>query len=142
MASGQERPGAAYELGEQLAIVGRALHVGEVAPDFALETLDTASRTDATHILFCSAMVTQVQWGRDDSVDCNSVGSRSASGACRCERVGEQRSHDAEMRDDTQTPDEEPNRRAAVRADPARELAMAAWALECVEPRSSEDHQE
>jgi thiol peroxidase len=43
MTSTQERPGAAHELGEQLTIVGRALHVGEVAPDFALETLDTVS---------------------------------------------------------------------------------------------------
>jgi thioredoxin-dependent peroxiredoxin len=43
MTSTQERPGAAYELGEQLTIVGRVLHVGEGAPDFALETLDTAS---------------------------------------------------------------------------------------------------
>jgi len=43
MTSTQERPGAAHELGEQLTIVGRVLHVGEEAPDFTLEMLDTVS---------------------------------------------------------------------------------------------------
>jgi thiol peroxidase len=40
---GEERPGAAHELGEQLTVIGRPLQVGEIAPDFTLETLDAAS---------------------------------------------------------------------------------------------------
>jgi thioredoxin-dependent peroxiredoxin len=35
-----ERQGEAYELGEQLTVVGRKLQAGEPAPDFALETFD------------------------------------------------------------------------------------------------------
>jgi thiol peroxidase len=38
-----ERPGAAFELGEQLTVVGRPLKAGEAAPEFSLETLDPAS---------------------------------------------------------------------------------------------------
>jgi thiol peroxidase len=38
-----ERPGAAFELGEQLTVVGRQLRPGDIAPQFALETLDPAS---------------------------------------------------------------------------------------------------
>jgi thiol peroxidase len=36
-----EREGEAYELGEQLTVVGRKLQAGEMAPDFVLETFDT-----------------------------------------------------------------------------------------------------
>jgi thiol peroxidase len=43
MTSADERPGAAHELGEQLTVVGRVLRVGELAPDFALDTLDPAT---------------------------------------------------------------------------------------------------
>lgn len=35
-----ERHGEAYELGEQLTVVGQKLRAGEPAPDFVLETLD------------------------------------------------------------------------------------------------------
>jgi thiol peroxidase len=35
-----ERQGEAYELGEQLTVVGRKLQVGETAPDFVLESFD------------------------------------------------------------------------------------------------------
>ncbi len=35
-----ERHGEAFELGEQLTIVGRKLEPGELAPDFTLETFD------------------------------------------------------------------------------------------------------
>lgn len=35
-----ERTGEAFELGEQLTVVGRRLAVGDVAPDFALEQFD------------------------------------------------------------------------------------------------------
>jgi len=38
-----ERTGAAYELGEQLTVVGRPLVVGAQAPEFALDTLDAAT---------------------------------------------------------------------------------------------------
>jgi thiol peroxidase len=38
-----ERPGAAYELGEQLTVLGPRLQPGAIAPPFALETLDVAS---------------------------------------------------------------------------------------------------
>lgn len=38
-----ERPGAAYELGEQLTVMGRPLRVGDSAPDFVLETLDPST---------------------------------------------------------------------------------------------------
>jgi thioredoxin-dependent peroxiredoxin len=36
-----ERRGEAFELGEQLTVVGRKLEPGEIVPDFALETFDT-----------------------------------------------------------------------------------------------------
>ena len=45
---GEERPGAAHELGEQLTVVGRPLRVGDSAPDFVLETLDSSTGTVAT----------------------------------------------------------------------------------------------
>jgi len=45
MTSAQERPAAAYELGEQLTVVGAVLQVGDPAPDVPLETLDPASGT-------------------------------------------------------------------------------------------------
>jgi thioredoxin-dependent peroxiredoxin len=35
-----ERLGEAYELGEQLTVIGRKLQSGEMAPDFVLETFD------------------------------------------------------------------------------------------------------
>lgn len=38
-----ERRGEAFELGEQLTIIGRKLEPGEMAPDFVLETFDTAA---------------------------------------------------------------------------------------------------
>ncbi|HEV2236886.1 MAG TPA: thiol peroxidase [Ktedonobacterales bacterium] len=38
-----ERLGEAYELGEQLTVVGRKLRAGDTAPDFALETFDAAA---------------------------------------------------------------------------------------------------
>jgi thioredoxin-dependent peroxiredoxin len=38
-----ERHGEAFELGEQLTIIGRKLEPGEMAPDFVLETIDTAT---------------------------------------------------------------------------------------------------
>jgi thiol peroxidase len=41
----EERVGEAFELGEQLTVVGRQLHLGETAPDFALEHLDPAGGT-------------------------------------------------------------------------------------------------
>ncbi|MBV9354221.1 MAG: thiol peroxidase [Chloroflexi bacterium] len=43
MRQAEERRGAAYELGEQLTVVGRPLHAGDPAPGFALETLDPTS---------------------------------------------------------------------------------------------------
>lgn len=39
----EERHGEAFELGDQLTIVGRKLVPGEMAPDFELETLDADS---------------------------------------------------------------------------------------------------
>ena len=36
----EERTGEAFELGEQLTVVGRRLRVGEAAPEFALEHFD------------------------------------------------------------------------------------------------------
>jgi thioredoxin-dependent peroxiredoxin len=36
-----ERHGEAFELGEQLTVVGRKLEPGEIAPDFILDTFDT-----------------------------------------------------------------------------------------------------
>src|SRR3982751_489732 len=36
----EERVGEAFELGEQLTVVGRRLRAGEVAPEFALERFD------------------------------------------------------------------------------------------------------
>ena len=41
----EERTGEAFELGEQLTVVGRKLQPGEAAPDFALEHLDPAEGT-------------------------------------------------------------------------------------------------
>ncbi len=38
--STHERHGDAYELGEQLTVIGRKLEPGEMAPDFMLETFD------------------------------------------------------------------------------------------------------
>lgn len=38
-----ERQGEAYELGEQLTVIGRKLEPGEMAPDFELETFDADS---------------------------------------------------------------------------------------------------
>lgn len=38
-----ERRGEAFELGEQLTVVGRKLEAGGLAPDFALETFDAES---------------------------------------------------------------------------------------------------
>jgi thiol peroxidase len=38
----EERTGEAFELGEQLTVVGRKLQPGETAPDFSLEHLDPA----------------------------------------------------------------------------------------------------
>jgi thioredoxin-dependent peroxiredoxin len=43
MSQAEERPGAAYELGEQLTVLGRALQAGDPAPGFALETIDPTS---------------------------------------------------------------------------------------------------
>jgi thiol peroxidase len=39
------RPGAAFELGEQLTVVGLPLEVGDKAPEFSLDALDPASGT-------------------------------------------------------------------------------------------------
>src|SRR6478735_1211550 len=36
----QERTGEAFELGEQLTVVGKKLQVGDIAPDFALDSFD------------------------------------------------------------------------------------------------------
>ena len=36
----QERTGEAYELGEQLTVVGKRLEPGDAAPDFALDSFD------------------------------------------------------------------------------------------------------
>src|SRR6478672_7985725 len=35
-----ERTGEAFELGEQLTVVGKKLQVGDIAPDFALDSFD------------------------------------------------------------------------------------------------------
>src|ERR1700730_723190 len=43
MTSSNERAGAAFELGEQLTVVGRPIETGQVAPEFALELLDPES---------------------------------------------------------------------------------------------------
>jgi thiol peroxidase len=43
MRQAEERPGAAFELGEELTVVGRPLRAGDPAPGFALEALDPAS---------------------------------------------------------------------------------------------------
>jgi thiol peroxidase len=40
-----ERTGEAFELGEQLTIVGAKLAPGDLAPDFTLETLDSEAQT-------------------------------------------------------------------------------------------------
>jgi thiol peroxidase len=39
----EERTGEAYELGEQLTVVGRKLAPGDAAPDFALDSFDAAA---------------------------------------------------------------------------------------------------
>src|SRR5437867_4109326 len=39
----EERRGEAFELGEQLTVVGRKLQPGEQAPDFALDHVDPAN---------------------------------------------------------------------------------------------------
>lgn len=39
-----ERTGEAFEFDEQLTVVGAQLQVGDVAPDFALETFDTEAQ--------------------------------------------------------------------------------------------------
>ena len=41
----EERGGEAFELGEQLTVVGRRLAPGDPAPDFLLDSLDPASGT-------------------------------------------------------------------------------------------------
>jgi thiol peroxidase len=38
-----ERKGEAWELGEQLTVIGQQLHVGEAAPEFTLESFDGAT---------------------------------------------------------------------------------------------------
>jgi thiol peroxidase len=43
-----ERVGEAYELGEQLTVVGEQLQPGDTAPDFVLESFDPASGTMET----------------------------------------------------------------------------------------------
>src|SRR3954452_7036343 len=40
-----ERTGEAFELGEQLTVIGHKLQPGETAPEFALEHLDPAEGT-------------------------------------------------------------------------------------------------
>ena len=44
----EERTGEAYELGEQLTIVGRKLQPGEMAPDFELDYFDPVASTGQT----------------------------------------------------------------------------------------------
>ena len=51
----EERTGEAYELGEQLTVVGRKLTPGEPAPDFALDSFDAATGTMRTVRLADSA---------------------------------------------------------------------------------------
>src|SRR5262245_61794951 len=53
--SHDERMNAAYELGEQLTVVGRELNAGERAPDFALVSLDPSEGTLRTVRLADSA---------------------------------------------------------------------------------------
>jgi thioredoxin-dependent peroxiredoxin len=43
-----ERTGEAFELGEQLTIVGRKLELGEAAPAFALERFDGSAMATVT----------------------------------------------------------------------------------------------
>jgi len=50
-----ERTGEAYELGEQLTVVGRKLRPGDPAPDFALDTFDAEAGTIRTVRLADSA---------------------------------------------------------------------------------------
>ncbi|HET8908610.1 MAG TPA: hypothetical protein VFN11_16765, partial [Ktedonobacterales bacterium] len=38
-----ERRGEAFELGEQLTVIGRTLEPGEMAPEYLLETFDANS---------------------------------------------------------------------------------------------------
>ena len=51
----EERTGEAFELGEQLTVVGRKLRPGQPAPDFALDQFDPASGTMRTVRLADSA---------------------------------------------------------------------------------------
>jgi thioredoxin-dependent peroxiredoxin len=55
MASGDERTGEAFELGERLTVVGRRLRPGDPAPDFALEGFDPETSTLRTVRLADSA---------------------------------------------------------------------------------------
>jgi thiol peroxidase len=50
-----ERTGEAFELGEQLTVIGRRLRPGEPAPDFALDRLDPQTSTIQTVRLADSA---------------------------------------------------------------------------------------
>ncbi len=53
-----ERHGEAFELGEQLTILGRKLEPGEVAPDFTLETFDPqAGAIRGVHLADTAGMV-------------------------------------------------------------------------------------
>ena len=47
-ATSDERPGEAYELGEQLTVLGRKLQPGDPAPDFALDHLDAETQAMQT----------------------------------------------------------------------------------------------
>jgi len=51
----QERTGEAFELGEQLTVVGAKLQPGDAAPDFTLDHFDPASSTMSTVQLADSA---------------------------------------------------------------------------------------
>ena len=51
----EERTGEAFELGEQLTVVGRKLQPGDPAPDFALDWFDPAEETMKTVRLSDSA---------------------------------------------------------------------------------------
>lgn len=51
----EERTGEAFELGEQLTVVGAKLQPGDPAPDFALDHLDPADQTMSTVRLADSA---------------------------------------------------------------------------------------
>jgi thiol peroxidase len=51
----EERTGEAYELGEQLTVVGRKLQPGNAAPDFALDHIDPTDSSASTISLADSA---------------------------------------------------------------------------------------